>query len=186
MKKLMIMAVAVCAAAVVQAASWSWGTSGKASAKVWSDASGNVAKGMTVYLIDAGVTSASKLLSDIRGGADLSGYAKVGSATLDDEGKLGTTELTYGTAGNNYSFYMALVDGDNLFLSDTMADLVAQQSDSVTLSWSGMSTMTTAKFAADASYSAGGWYSTAAVPEPTSGLLMLLGVAGLALRRRRA
>ena len=36
----------------------------------------------------------------------------------------------------------------------------------------------------DKSY--GGWVSTAAVPEPTSGLLMLLGMAGLALRRRRA
>ena len=34
-----------------------------------------------------------------------------------------------------------------------------------------------------------GWYSVAAtsnVPEPTSGLLMLLGVAGLALKRKRA
>lgn len=29
-------------------------------------------------------------------------------------------------------------------------------------------------------------WTAAAVPEPTSGLLMLLGVAGLALRRRRA
>ena len=33
--------------------------------------------------------------------------------------------------------------------------------------------------------SAGAW-TTAAVPEPTSGMLLLLGVAGLALRRKRA
>lgn len=31
-----------------------------------------------------------------------------------------------------------------------------------------------------------GWTITSNVPEPTSGLLMLLGIAGLALRRRRA
>ena len=31
----------------------------------------------------------------------------------------------------------------------------------------------------------GTWTSTAAVPEPTSGLMLLLGVAGLALKRRR-
>ena len=31
-----------------------------------------------------------------------------------------------------------------------------------------------------------GWTITSNVPEPTSGLLLLLGVAGLALKRRRA
>lgn len=35
------------------------------------------------------------------------------------------------------------------------------------------------------SFNGAGWY-TQSVPEPTSGLLMLLGVAGLALKRKRA
>ena len=39
--------------------------------------------------------------------------------------------------------------------------------------------------AASAGYSGAGWYS-ASVPEPTSGLLLLLGMAGLALKRKRA
>ncbi len=38
---------------------------------------------------------------------------------------------------------------------------------------------------ASSGFSGAGWYSSS-VPEPTSGLLMLLGVAGLALRRKRA
>ena len=31
-----------------------------------------------------------------------------------------------------------------------------------------------------------GWVASSSVPEPTSGLLLLLGVAGLALRRKQA
>ena len=39
---------------------------------------------------------------------------------------------------------------------------------------------------ASGGYQGAGWYSVSNVPEPTSGLLMLLGVAGLALKRKRA
>ena len=37
-----------------------------------------------------------------------------------------------------------------------------------------------------ATFEGGGTWTAAAVPEPTSGLLLLLGVAGLALKRKRA
>ena len=40
--------------------------------------------------------------------------------------------------------------------------------------------------ALDVTGTGAGWYMTAAAPEPTSGLLLLLGVAGLALKRKRA
>ena len=45
-----------------------------------------------------------------------------------------------------------------------------------------------AAMSASDGFKGAGWYSVATsnVPEPTSGLLMLLGVAGLALKRTRA
>ena len=185
MKKLIIAVAVVAIAMVSQAASWTWGTTGKASSKVWSDASGSAAANYAVYLFDAGITSASTLLEGIRSGKTLADYtsAQVKTTSLDGDAKLANTDVTYGSAGTSYSFYSVMVDGDKLFLTDTLTDLVAQQSDTVMVTWSGMSTMTTT-MKGDAAYSTGGWYNT--VPEPTSGLLMLLGVAGLALRRRRA
>ena len=72
-----------------------------------------------------------------------------------------------------------------MFITDTSAAIY----DSVTgeASVTAIPAMSTPSKAAalDATkgYTGAGWY---AVPEPTSGLLMLVGLAGLALRRRRA
>ena len=41
-------------------------------------------------------------------------------------------------------------------------------------------------FDASNGFSSAGWYSAAVAPEPTSGLLLLFGMAGLALRRKQA
>ena len=60
------------------------------------------------------------------------------------------------------------------FTSNTKAGVVAQATTTPTVGFGNMATATQA---------AGAW---AAVPEPTSGLLMLLGMAGLALKRKRA
>ena len=71
-------------------------------------------------------------------------------------------------AGTKYDFYYTMEDADgNVFTSTTKAGVLAQANSTPNLAFG----------------TGGSWE---AVPEPTSGLLMLLGVAGLALRRRRA
>ena len=185
MKKLMMALAVVACATVVNAASFNWATSGTNAAKTFygSDGTSTIA-GTTVYLMDAATVSQSALITALRDGGSFTDYASVTSQTLDSNSRLVAKEFSYGEAGTTYNFYMAIVDGDNLFVSASK-EVYGQLSDTVAIQFSGVKTATQSTFG-DAAYSTAGWYSTAAVPEPTSGLLMLLGMAGLALRRRRA
>jgi len=79
-------------------------------------------------------------------------------------------------AGTTYDFYFVIEDNGKVFTSGTIAK-GAQQSDTATIQFGNMATAT---------QNASNWVGSSPVPEPTSGLLMLLGIAGLALRRRRA
>ncbi len=186
MKKIMVAAVAVAFAAVAHAAAFNWSSSGTNAAKTFygPDGATALASGTVVYLLDSGVSGNSQadLVAGIRGGKSITDFTTITSTTLDSNSRLTAKGFEYGTAGNDYNFYMAIVSGDNVFVSaDKGAS--AQASDTVTVAFSGIKTATQT-LKADGAYAGGGWY--AAVPEPTSGLLMLLGIAGLALRRRRA
>ena len=75
--------------------------------------------------------------------------------------------------GNAYDFYFVIEDGGKKFTSDVKT-ASAQATSTITVNFGNMATAT---------QNASNW---AAVPEPTSGLLMLLGMAGLALKRKRA
>ena len=86
-------------------------------------------------------------------------------------------DTTNTTGGNDYSFYFILESGDYTFTSDTKAGIAAPVTASTkTVGFGNLATAT---------QDASNWQSSA-VPEPTSGLLLLLGMAGLALRRKRA
>ena len=79
--------------------------------------------------------------------------------------------------------YVLCFDQDNMYVSypGQVATPVGGGADVFVID--GFTTSSTAAMSAS-SFNGAGWYT--AVPEPTSGLLMLLGVAGLALKRKRA
>lgn len=112
-----------------------------------------------------------------------SGALATGAGSVGSNARISGTS-TYDIS-SDMTAYIVVFKGDNMFITDTSAATY----DSVTgeASVTAIPAMSTPSKAAalDATkgYTGAGWY---AVPEPTSGLLMLVGLAGLALRRRRA
>ena len=189
MKKLCFALAAVALAISAQAANVLWSTSTALYTGNATDTFGG-----TVYLIDSdsanGGISQQALLTAFLGGTLSIGDYDVASAATS-AGKITSTTLNpiqkadgtdYGT-GFNANLYMVAIDGDNIFISDTKA--VALSTIGSAKAAFALKAQSTAAAAMATTFSAGGWY-TAGVPEPTSGLLMLVGLGALALRRRKA
>ena len=84
----------------------------------------------------------------------------------------GTFETTKTTVGEYYDFYF-VIESDGKAFTSAKVNAITQATSTQAIGFGNMATATQA---------AGAWGT---VPEPTSALLMVLGVAGLALRRRR-
>ena len=189
MKKLMIALAAVAMGVAANAASFAWqvpsgrifdgtGTTGAAGY--------SPTVGMTAYLFDAGVYSQETLVSALSGaGADYTKAIAGASTVVNSDARVDAKSFTYSVT-ESFDAYFVIVGDDKVFISDAMASGIqasAEQAiDFASVSTPSKTTFTSGTFAANGA----GWYSTAAVPEPTSGLLLLLGVAGLALKRKRA
>ena len=185
MKKLMIALAVVAVAAVSQAASAVWG-----SGTVKTPSGDNALASVTAYMwvIDAttyatysGITDGKAMSDAIWGayGSNLASADKSGK-TAKSVKKLTDDSTDYGVGDTAYAALIYTYGtGDELqYIGNvgamTFESALNKESGSMALYLFG-----------DNTKGATAW-STAAVPEPTSGLLMLLGMAGLALRRRRA
>ena len=181
MKKLMMTLAVVATAAAIQAASVDWKTS--ATGKLYEAGSTTATITGTAYIFDVAANTQQSVLDAFASGSTWTTGSLHSKSVAD--GKIAATNgeaFNYGTAGNNYSFYVAILNGDSLFISDTVD--VSLQAVGFTAAQFNLKNASQAAAMTSTTFTAGGWYS--AVPEPTSGLLLLLGMAGLALKRKRA
>lgn len=176
MKKLLIAVAIVCSAVLAQAATVNWGvsnvknSSGAAPTAGWAVMAFYTEVGAGTDAIVSAIQSKtvaasafeSKTLSVALGSGRVAAHDATAAAITD--------------TSKNYDFYFVVFNDADA----TKATEYAIVSD-LNKEYSGLA----GKFTAAGNFSGATW-QTAGVPEPTSGLLMLLGVAGLALRRRRA
>lgn len=165
MKKLLIIAgvMALCVTA-------------KAASFTWSFSSGTTYAGYKVYLANSATyATVAALQSDLFGGSGNTSTLVASSRSATASGTV--SGLTATTA---YDFYYVVVNAD-----ETSYWVTSKQTVTTNAEDAGAASVSIAAATGTALLS-GAPTGSFAVPEPTSGLLMLLGVAGLALRRRRA
>ena len=121
------------------------------------------------------------MFAALAGGDDVSTLTSIANATSSSAGKISSSTFDWGSAGDTLTAYVVIQNGDNFFISDTksaVGDASATKALQFNLKGASQAALNTS-----GTYSGAGWYG---VPEPTSGLLMLVGLGALALRRRKA
>jgi hypothetical protein len=183
MKKLLIAFSAVAIASVVNAASLQWG--GTFSTPDLNDTLAAGTQFALLYSASDFSGAATKVDSFAKGGIADNGGTIVDVYSINDE-QSGNWEFqtTWGNPGKDVNGYYAVLTldatGDNaayMYLGDVSGTTATSPTTYLIYNegWADLTKSLTT-----------GGYNTAVAPEPTSGLLLILGMAGLALRRRRA
>ena len=188
MKKLMIAFASVAVAMVAQAAAIDWSISNNS----WTTQDGSrPAQGTTVYLIN-GATSLDVIAAAVADNTVSTSLDWVYGSAATDNGRGRVSELTTQgfTRGQSYDFSVLLIDktsenGPYYMVSAKTSGVAydtAMEDESLSI-YFGTDQLGANAQTYNAASAANGW---ASAPEPTSGLLLLLGMAGLALKRKRA
>ena len=190
MNKLMTLASVLAVACVANASSFTWGFGNEGD---YLDKNGNAFDSGTAFLF-LGTVSATDSAFDLSQATYVTsaGYVNDYFGAISADDMASSDAVTSTDAGQAFS--LLLFDTEGM----TATDLVGYEGDYVL--YTGTSTRGTipgatvdyyAKFIRAGEVEASDWATMSAagptpIPEPTSGFLMLLGMAGLALRRRRA
>ena len=177
MKKILILVAAGMLAAVSQAAAVGWTVAG---ASVYADGA------YDIFVIgQKGVTGTAQIAALVEAGTSVSSYAFYEGGTVNNAGTAMLTaaasgkSLTYSGSGTDtYQAFAVLWTKDGSKASYTSIASITMDNDA---------TSKTFGFGNQSANLASNQFTvTGSVPEPTSGLLLLLGMAGLALKRKRA
>ena len=195
MKKLLTALVLVLTIGVANAASLNWVISGVNLPETTTPASGvavymfATAAGGNALSFSSGaeITTVDAVIASIQNGTFNGSGAYVSSVLTSAGGTTAATGVSsaFG-AGDSLSAFAVIFDNADITKAENF--MIAENAAGNQVLSASWTSSTGAKSLAWGSQATNGteWHAIVAVPEPTSGLLMLVGLTGLALRRRRA